>query len=250
MSAKLAFAPFRPEEFRLYEPRHRSEESLNDKRLGVRRKLQAIGEAAQEALAAAGLRLERRESLHHPFAMNHFRVVAQWTALFRDAKGRRELAKRIGPELGKGLDPGHANAALTVAIDDQGVEVGVRIGVEAWYDGQNLARRCADDAGRRELAALLRAAPGFALRIHDWEKRYASERATREDLEELVRYWQPGEHRLSCTRAIAKDDPLATSAALRDEATSALVALAPLYRFAAWSPENDRLLGPSGRFSG
>jgi len=249
VTAKLAFAPLRPEDFRLFEPQNRSDEGLNERRLGVRRKLQSIGEAAHEALRADGLALERRESLHHPFAMNHFRVVAQWTALFRDAKARRELARRIGPELGKGLDPAHANASLAVSVDDEGVELGFRVGVEAWYDGQNLAKRCATDAARRELAALLRSIPGFALRIHDWAKTYPTEKASREDLEELVRYYQPGQHRLSCFRSIAKGDPRATSPELRDEAVAALRSLAPLYRFAVWSPENDLLLRAGGGFT-
>ena len=246
MPAAIPFVPFRAEEFRLYEPQNRGDESLNERRLAVRRKLQAIGEAAQRALAEAGLKLERRESLHHPFSMNHFRVVAQWTALFRDAAGRKAFSRFVGAELAKDVDPGHANASLACAVDDLGVEMGFRVGVEAWFDGQNLANRCRTDAARRELADLVRAAPGFAMRIHDWETRYPTEKATREQIEEIFKYYQPGKHRLACTRAIARTDPAACAPSLVEIAAASLRALAPLYRFAAWSPENNHLLKAGG----
>lgn len=246
MPAATPFVPFRPEDFRLFEPQNRSEESLNERRLAVRRKLQALGEAAQRALAADGLKLDRRESLHHPFSMNHFRVVAQWTALFRDAKGRKEFARVVGAELGKDVDPGHANASLAVAIDDEGLELGLRVGSEAWYDGQNVANRCSTDAARRELADLLRAAPGFALRIHDWETRYKTDAIGRDEIEEVFKYYQPGKHRLTCARAIAKGEAAACSAGLAEAAVEALKALAPLYRWVAWSPENNWLMKAGG----
>jgi hypothetical protein len=242
----LAFEAFRPGDFRLYESPNRSEESLNEKRLAVRRKLQAIGEAVQAALREGGLSLERRESLHHPFSVNHFRVVAQWTALFRDAKARKEFSRTVGPDLGKDVDPGHANAAFVVAIDEAGIEAGLRIGVEAWYDAQNLKNRCASDAARRELAELLRLAPGLVLRIHDWAKLYPTETASRDSVEELFRYFEPGKHRLACMRAIPKENPHATDAGLRETCVATLGSLAPLYAFAAWSPANNWLLKAGG----
>jgi hypothetical protein len=247
VSARAAlFSPFRPEEFRLYEPQNRGDESLNEKRLAVRRKLQAIGEATRVALLADGLSLERRESLHHPFSVNHHRVVAQWTSLIRDAKARRAFARAVGPDLGKDVDPGHANVALMVAIDDLGLELGLRIGAEAWYDAQNLVNRCRDGAGRAALLERLRAAPGFELRIHDWETRFPTDRAGPGAIDDLLRWFQPGKHRLSCTRAVSKSDPLATDAAFLGVAVDGLKALAPLYRFAAWGPENDALLRQGG----
>lgn len=243
------FAALRPEEFRLYEARHRGDETLNDKRLAVRRKLQAVGEALQAALAEEGLALERRESLHHPFGVNHHRVVAQWTSLFRDAKARRAFARAVGPDLGKDVDPGHANLSFFVSVDESGVQMGLQLGVEAWYDAQNLVNRCLrDDGARRELAERLRAAPGFALRIHDWETRYPTDRIGRDELDALFKYYRVGEHRLACARAIPKEDPRATSPELAAEACAALRSLAAAYRFIAWSPENDHLMRAGGGF--
>ncbi len=247
MPAPISFTPFRPEDFRLYEPRNRSDDSLNARRLQVRHKLQAIGDAAKAALAKDGLALERRESLHHPFSVNHMRVVAQWTALFRDAKARRAFARAVGPDLGKDVDPGHANAAFFVSIDELGLQLGLRLGAEAWYDAQNLVQRCgSDDAGQRALAELLRAAPGFHLRLHDWATLHATDAIGRDQLLEVFRYFEIGKHQLRCYRTIGKDDPRACDAAFVDEAVAALRSLAPLYRFVAWSPDNDRLLRRDG----
>ncbi|MBL8695194.1 MAG: hypothetical protein JNJ88_13960 [Planctomycetes bacterium] len=250
MPASPQFSPFRPEDFRLYEPQNRSDETLNPKRLVVRQRLQAIGEAAKAALAEEGLGFERRESLHHPFSVNHFRVVAQWTSLFRDAKARKEFARAVGPDLGKDVDPGHANAALFASIDDEGITVGLRVGVEAWYDAQNLTNRCGkSDPERRALVELLRSAPGFLLRIHDWEKRYPTESISRDGVEEVLKYFQPGKHQLRCYRAIPKADPASTSAEFLGTLVEGMRKLAPLYRFIAWSPGNNWLLKGSGGFA-
>lgn len=243
------FTPFRPEEFRLFEDRHRGDETLNAKRLAVRKRLQSIGEAAQAALGAAGLSLERRESLHHPFHVNHHRVVAQWTSLLRDAKARRAFARAVGPDLGKDVDPGHANLAFFVAIDEAGLQFGLRLGVEAWYDAQNFVNRAArNEAESDRWREALREARGCFVRIHDFESRFAAETLTRDQARDLFKYFRVGTHRLVVARAVGKDDPLATAADFLEEAVAGLRALAPVYAFMAWSPENDHLLRGDGAF--
>lgn len=234
---------FRAEEFRLYEPQNRGDESLNAKRLAVRQKLQTIGEAAKKELAKLGLGLERRESLHHPFSLNHNRVVAQWTSLFRDAKARKEFSRMVGPDLGKDVDPGNANLAFFVAINEDGIDFGLRLGELAWYDAQNFVNRCAkDDAARAAWTELLHRAPGFALRIHDWETRYATATLNRDQALEIFKYFQIGKHRLGIVQTIPKDDPRAASADFCGIACAGLAALAPAYQSMAWHPNNNFLM--------
>ena len=109
------------------------------------------------------------------------------------------------------------------------------------YDGQNLKNRCSGDAGMRELAAILNRLAGFEFRIHDWKKVHNAATATRTDLIEFFRYYVPGEHRFTLFHRIGRDDPLATSPDLAGTAAECWRVLAPAYRFAAWSPENDFL---------
>jgi hypothetical protein len=249
MPAIPEFQPFRPEDFRLYEPQNRSDDALNARRLEVRHKLQFIGDTLKKRLAAESLRLERRESLHHPFSVNHMRVVAQWTALFRDARARKEFARFVGPDLGKDVDPGNANLAFFVTIDEGGLAFGLRWSAEAWYDAQNFVNKYSkSDERRRELADLLKQAPSFHARIHDWATLYPCSRASRENLEEIIKYFRVGEHRLSVAQHVAKDDPAACSADFCGRAVGELAQLAPVYKALAWSPANNFLLSSGGGF--
>ncbi|MBL8995028.1 MAG: hypothetical protein JNM63_16895, partial [Spirochaetia bacterium] len=244
-----AFESFRPEDFRLYEPRNRGDDSLNARRLEVRHKLQAIGEAARAALAKEGLGLERRESLHHPFSVNHMRVVAQWTALFRDAKARRAFAAMVGPDLGKDVDPGNANICFFVSIDDNGLQIGLRVGEGAWYDAQNFIHQLGTEAGRRNCIEAARRAAGFHFRIHDWAQLYPTDSFSRDSIDTILKYYKIGEHRLTCVRVLAKEDPQGCDPLFLQNAVSGLASLAGLYKFMAWSPENNHLLKPGGGFA-
>lgn len=249
MAAAPAFQPFRPEEFRLYESRNRSDDTLNGKRLVVRQKLQAIGEATKNALAKHGVGCERRESLHHPFSVNHMRVVAQWTSIFRDAKARKEFTKYVGPDLAKDVDPGNANFAFFVSIDESGLQFGLRLGAEAWFDAQNFVNKYSrNDLLRRELAEILKKTPGFHLRMHDWEKLYPTEKASREDLEEIFKYYRVGEHRWTCARSIPKDDPRAGAPDLCETTAASLASLSDIYKSIAWNPGNNYLTNAAGGF--
>ncbi|MBI3817433.1 MAG: hypothetical protein HY286_01985 [Planctomycetes bacterium] len=249
MPATPAFEPFRIEDFRLYETRNRGDESLNGRRLEVRHKLQAIGEAAKVKLAADGIVLERRESLHHPFSINHMRVVAQWTSLFRDAKARKTFARMVGPELGKDVDPGNANVAFFVSIDEGCIQIGIRLGENAWYDARNWIQPCEkSDPQRTAFVEIVRRSPGFYLRIHDWEKTWSTEKFTRDDFAEIIKYYKIGEHRFTFTRRINKSDPASGDPALLANAVESLHSLAPIYRCIAWTPDNDRLFQSGGGF--
>ena len=234
--------PFEARDFVVFGEAYRSNAEYDEHRLRIRRRLAAIAEEARGRLTTLGLPLERRDSLHRPHGFNRNRVVAQWVYLARDAKARRAFRTRVGPEVGADLDPAFQNAHLCVAIDEKGLEVGLRVHREAWVDAQNLKNAGADAAGWQAWRDLLRALPeGYGLRIHDWKKLYPCSRLTRDDAEEFFRYFVPGEHGMRVFRSIPKEHPAAISAEFPARAAEELVALAPLYLFIAWAPENDRL---------
>jgi hypothetical protein len=234
--------PFESRDFAVFEEAYQKNADYDAHRLRVRRRLGAIAEAARVRLGEHGLPLERRDSLHRPFSFNRGRVVAQWVYLIRDAKVRRAFRAVAGAEVGADLDPAFQNAHLCVAVDEGGVKVALRVHKEAWVDAQNWKNRLSDAAGRDGFRLLLNVVPeGFGLRIHDWKKVYPCGRVGRDDVEEFVRYFVPGEHGARVFRTIPRSDPKATAADLPARLADDLVALAPLYQFVAWSPENDRL---------
>jgi hypothetical protein len=243
-----ALEPFEARDFAVFEEAYQKNPDYDAHRLRVRRRLAAIAEEARGKLGEHGLRLERRDSLHRPFSFNRGRVVAQWVYLLREGKDRKAFRSIVGPEVGADLDPAFQNAHLVLAVDEAGVEAGLRVHKEAWVDAQNWKNAIGDAPGREGFRQLLNALPeGFGLRIHDWKKVYDCPKVNRDDVEEFAKYFTPGEHGARVFRSVARSDPGAIAAELPSRLAEALVALAPLYRFLAWSPENDRLRLRAGR---
>ncbi|MDP6539311.1 MAG: hypothetical protein QF903_11220 [Planctomycetota bacterium] len=215
----------------------------DDRRLLARRKLLALGKGALAPLAAAGVRLECRTSLHHPSPFNGGRVRRLWAYLSRAKADKTRLRRVLGRDLAKDLDSAYRNAYLCVAIEPEALEVSLRIHPDAWYDGQNLAKRTAAD-GVRPLLEILRELDGFRLRLHDWKGEWPCGGLPPERLEDFLSHWTPGEHALAVERrfpAPAGDRGPVLEADAAPHLTAELVRLAPLYRYGAWSAESDFL---------
>jgi hypothetical protein len=117
----------------------------------------------------------------------------------------------------------------------------MKIHSSAWWDGQNLKNRCAGDDGLREFLDILNALPGFVLSIHDWRKEYRCGELYRSDLRNYFEYYTPGEHWLHLRKRYPRDDVRPRAPEWTETAGADLRALAPAYRFAAWTPENNHL---------
>lgn len=220
----------------------------NDRRLVARRKLLTLGKRAAARVEDLGLELDVRTSLHSLHAFNHMRVKRLWTYLFRRKAEKRRLASVLGPDLGKDLDSAYRNAYLCIALEEDAVEVSLKIHAEAWYDGQNLVNR-AKREGLAAWLAHLNELPGFRLRLADWKGEWPCGRLQIEELEEFSRYYKPGEHALSVERRFPAP-PGSRGGVLSPEAPDGLVQelsrLVPLYRHAAWSRDNDHLFAGAG----
>jgi len=218
----------------------------NDRRLLARRKLLALGKRAAAAIEAEhGLKLECRTSLHNPNAFNRNQVKRLWAYLTRGKAEKRKLKELLGPELGRDLDASYRNAYLCVALEHDALEVSLRIHPDAWYDGQALKNRLqAEGVGRwREL---LNALPGYFLRLHDWKGEWRCGELTATRLEEYLATWTPGEHALAVERrwpAPPGAREALFGAEVPDAVVAELVALAPLYRYSAWSEESGSAFG-------
>lgn len=231
--------PFQRPEFELYRKELRRDEAYNPQRLVVRRKLKALADRAKAEAKEAGQEFDLRESLHNPHPFNHKSVVAQWTYLTRTAKEKKVFKSLFGDALGKDVDPAYSNIYLAFAVEHEGFLIALRIHPEAWYDALNLKNKCTDEAQLAEWVELLRATPeGFEITVEGWHRRYPCAKAQRDEQRELMKLYKPGEDRLVIRRQVAKDDPLACSEELAEQALAGFHALIPLYRFAAWSEEN------------
>lgn len=242
-------AAFEEGDFHSLSERLSKDPQYNDRRLVARRKLGAIAKEALARVEAESARegveldLAQRTSLHQPNVFNHMRVRRLWAYVCRGKKAKARLKRTIGPELAKDLDAAYRNAYLCVALEDEALEVSLRIHPEAWYDGQNLRNRV-EREGPALWLALLNALPGYHLRLDDWKGEWPCGKLGRDRWDEYLRYWKPGEKGLAVERRWPAPS-LARAAALAPDVPRQLVdellRLVPLYRFAAWSDESDHL---------
>lgn len=252
-----AFPGFVERDFAAFAKEKQRSEAFNNERLLVKRKLAALGKELEAALAAAGLETTARTSLSHPYTFNGFKVDSMWAYFGRDEKAKKAIQRKLGADLGKDADPTYQGVILLVEVNERDVVWGLKIHPAAWWDGKNLAAKApkAEAAPgapgvtpqrRLEWTRLLNALPpGFAMTIGDWKRRYEAGKLYDEDVRNFFRWYRPGEVWLHIVRALPAAEAAAAGPGLASRLAPDLAALAPLFRFSAWSPENDHVLPAS-----
>ena len=217
----------------------------NDRRLAARRRLLTLGKEAVVAAGKAKTKLECRTSLHHPHTFSGMRVNRLWAYVTRAKAEKTKLKRVLGSDLGQDLDSAYRNVYLCLALEAEALEVSLRIHPDGWYDGQNLKNKV-ERGGLRAWLEELNRLDAYLLRMDDWKGEWRCGELTVERLEEFLSYYTPGEHALAVERRYPAPAG-ARGAAIEPEAAaelkSELLRLLPLYRFKAWSPENDYLFG-------
>ena len=237
MAAATPLEPFLQRDFLAYERHRQRDDEYNALRLSVRRKLKAIADEAKKRAKAQGVEVSSQAGLHHPYVFNSFTVREQRAYLCRSDKERRKLAGFFGEALGKDAETHYIQTVLEVSLDEQVVEAALRVHPQAWWDGENLKKKVATEAGMEEWCRLLRALPvGFALRLHDWRKLYFAREAHPFHLQELFATYTPGNHWLHLVRELPKEDAIGMELGAPEWVIESLLALLPVYRFVLWEP--------------
>jgi len=229
---------FLERDFKAYERHRQDDPEYNALRLSVRRKLKAMVDGVQKAAKELGVELGAQAGLHHPYTFNSYRVREQRAYLCRSPKERKQLASFFGEALGKDAETHYIQTVLEVCLDDQIVEVALRIHPQAWWDGEHLKKRVLqDDARMAEFCTMLRALPpGFDLRVHDWKKSNWCSQAKPLEMKETLSLYTPGNHWLHIQRQLPKEDALAMGTDAEAWVRTSLLSLLPVYRFTLWSP--------------
>lgn len=238
-------AVFVSADFELFQARFQSDPEWNARRLAVRQRLQALGTRVQEAWARGKIKLDRRESLHHPHATNGKRVRRQRTMLFRDRKARSALQRFLGKELGKDLDSAVNNLHLQAGLDDRRFYYGLRVDRGAWYDLNVLLKRAEEPPGREEIVAACRAAPGFELEVDGRGARPLEAMSSRDWQDLTTKVLRPGESTLDLVRRVPADEVAAAGEEFEGRVVSGLESLIPFYRLACWSLDGSCPSGAS-----
>lgn len=229
---------FLERDFKAYEKHRQDDPEYNALRLSVRRKLKAMADAVQKEAKGLGVDMSAQAGLHHPYTFNSYRVREQRAYLCRGAKERKKLGAFFGEALGKDAETHYIQTVLEVCIDDQIVEVALRIHPQAWWDGENLRKKCAkDESELKEFCSRLRALPpGFDLRVHDWKKSNWCSQAQPLHMKETLALYTPGNHWLHIQRQLPKEDALDMGEQAEAWVRSSMLALLPVYQFVLWDP--------------
>ncbi len=229
--------PFLQRDFLAYQKHRQDDPEYNALRLSVRRKLKGIADVVKARAKELGYELSSQSGIHHPYSFNSFRVREQRAYLCRSDKERKKLARFFGEALGKDAETHYIQTVLEVSIDDQVVEAALRVHPQAWWDGEHLKKRVADEAGMAEWCSMLKALPpGFGLRMHDWKKVYWAASANRQEMAEYFGTYTPGEHWLHLVRELPSEDALDMGNDAPEWIVTSLLALLPLWRFILWTP--------------
>ncbi len=229
---------FLERDFKAYERHRQDDPEYKALRLSVRRKLKAMADAVAKEAKGLGVELSAQAGLHHPYTFNAYRVREQRAYLCRSPKERKKLSAFFGEALGKDAETHYIQTVLEVCLDDQIVEVALRIHPQAWWDGEHLKKRLLGDPKQLEqFCTMLRALPaGFDLRLHDWKKSNWCSQAKALELKETFGHYTPGNHWLHIQRQLPKEDALALGPEAEAWVRSSLLSLLPVYRFTLWEP--------------
>ncbi|HEY2748704.1 MAG TPA: hypothetical protein VGL86_28990 [Polyangia bacterium] len=241
------FPGFTAADFDAYQPKKWKSNVFNRERLEVKQKLVALGRELQGAmLAPDGSPLAAEPSVEHPTLWNHKQVEAQHLYFSRNEGARKELDAIIdrGKSIASMIDdpsPQRNHLFLAATLSESSLELSLKLHPDARVDRENLERKCEDHFEREKLVNLLRAlGDGFVVGIVPELQPVAAL-----DQGKLVELFaQLGKPSVTprlfyVGRAIARDAALAAGSALLDEAKKTLQALLPVYRFIAWSRDND-----------
>ena len=231
---------FTASDFEIYQARFQGDADWNGRRLDIRQRLQAVGDAFVEGMHAIGLGMDRRESLHHPHASNGKRVRRQRTMIFRDKKSRKVLQSFLGKYLGKDLNSAVNNVHFQLGLDERGAYWGMRVDPGAWYDLNVLLKRAEEGPGRQEIVEACAKVDGFQLEIDRGGARPLSAMTTR-DWRDLAGTVRPGESGLEIVQRMSAEAVTAAEEDFGQGVCADLLRLAPIYRLSCWSVDS-----PSG----
>jgi hypothetical protein len=242
-------------DFEAYAPKKWKSNVFNRERLEVKQKLVALGRELQGIMVGVdGSPLAVEPSVEHPALWNHKQVEAQHLFFSRNEGARKELDAIIDRQ--KSLasmidDPtplrNHVFLAATVGFDS--LELSVKLHPDARVDCQNLERKCEDHFEREKLLRLLQGL-GAPFRAGVTPQLVPVAEIDDARIGEIVAALAapqspqpPGApvKLLYIGRAVPREEALALGAGVADVAQAAMASLIEIYRFIAWSRDNDFL---------
>jgi hypothetical protein len=249
------FPGFTAADFDAYQAKKWKSNVFNRERLDVKQKLTLLGRELQGVMVAPdGSPLAIESSVEHPALWNHKQVEAQHLYFSRNEGARKEIDAIIerGKSLASMIDdptPQRNHLFLAVTLSEAAIELSLKLHPDARVDRENLERKCEDHFEREKLLNLLRGLDepfkvGITPEVmpvgelDDAKLSGLLQSFNKPASPQALTLGAP-QRLLYVGRAIPRDQAAAAGPALVDDAKKSLLSLLPIYRFIAWSREND-----------
>jgi hypothetical protein len=246
------FSGFTNSHFDAYRKEKWRSRAFNLERLAVKEVLGALGSALAGPLGVAGsVSLAVELSAEYPALCNQKQVDAQHLVFTRPPALRREIERVVDRARGMASviedpSPQRSHVVLIASVTVDHVFTGLKLHRDAAVDRQNLETQLADAARAQELMALLAGLPAdIDVGIDAVCVKPAAGACLgymRTLIERLNAPLALGQSRwLTMGRRIAREQAIALGAELAGHVERVLVAVLPIYRYMAWSHDNDHI---------
>ena len=239
-----SFPGFGPEDFDAFAERKWGSNRFNLERMKARAKLNGLGRELEERLGDASRGLVFATTLDHPHIFNMSKVCHLWLYLDRPSEERNQLGRVIDKDTSvrqkvEDTIPQHHVALVGVGIDHDCATIFFRLHAHALLDRRNLISRLGDPAEQSHLAVLLsRLDDGFQMLIDD---ELSAVPTSADGIQKLLGRLDNLTGWFGIELRLPRDDDALASPDLVDRIAEAMPGLLDVWRFAAWSRDNDRL---------
>jgi hypothetical protein len=239
------FKGFGPADFDAYLPKKWGSNAYTLERRKAKDRLLALARAASQELGDGLLDgLEIGASDEAPSVANGRKVSAQWVYFNRNAGARAALKTLLQKtDLGSGaslfdIAQEHQHLILFLRLDNAGLAIGLQLATKATVDRENAAKKLKEKWARDKVVEICRSLP-FDASIGPEGAATDAHTLSETALEAWVAPLEKSEIAFSAQVSIPRTEEGLASEGLIGTVIEQLEAFIPLYRFLAWSREND-----------
>ncbi len=238
------FAGFREEDFDAYQRKKWRSNTYTLARREAKDRILALTRTIEEELKEELTGLELGASEEAPSVANGRQVKAQWVFFTRSSEARAALTKHLNKtDLMSGANlfdiaVNHQHACLILRLDERGLAVGVELATKASVDLKNSAGKLGSADARAELLGILQSLPNNSQLV--WrDERTPTIDVSDAQLELLHSDLLAHSSTLKFESLLPRDEEILRSEALIGTVEELLAPFVPLYRFLAWSQDNN-----------
>lgn len=238
------FKGFEPADFDAYQQKKWGSNAYTLERRRAKDRLLALARAAAKDLDQALDGLELSGSDEAPSMANGRKVSAQLAYFCRVASERAALKTLLQKtDLASGaslfdIAQEHQHLIVYLRLDQAGLSVGLALAGKARVDRDNAAKKLREKWARDKLVELCRSLP-FGSTIGPEGERLDALALQEPALEPWVEMFEKSDRAFAVEVQVPRTEEILAAEALIGTVTDHLEAFLPVYRFLAWSREND-----------